>query len=73
MTFKNTKPVKDDAFSVAAHVIASNSDEYIISVFADERPIYADIIVGVQPALDRTRALAAEYNCKYKFANFPNK
>ena len=72
MAFKDTTTKRDGSMCVTAHPIKNDSPEYIISVInADGRPITAEVITGVNDALNRARELAEEHNCKYKFSSFP--
>ena len=72
MTPFNPKETKrDKRFLVKTHLIKKDSDEFITTVFMDEKAIEAELTEGIEKALEVTRQLADPYSCDYEFSTFP--
>ncbi len=70
--FKKTITEKNSEYNVRA-VSINKQNEYIITVYHHDTSIKAEIVEGINNALQATRAIADEYNCSYTFSDFPIK
>jgi len=70
--FKSTTHERSAEYSVRATSI-NKQNEYIITVYHHDTSIKAEIVEGINNALQATRKLADEYNCSYTFSDFPSK
>jgi len=69
--FKSTTRERSVEYSVRAANI-NNQNEYIITVYHHDTSIKAEIVEGINNALQATRRIASEYNCAYTFSEFPS-
>lgn len=69
--FDSKEPKRDKRFLVKTHLIKKSSEEFITTVFMDEKAIEAELTEGIDKALAVTRELAESYSCDYQFSSFP--
>ena len=70
----NTKELRrDPLYTVKTHLISEDSNEFIITVFMNDQSLEAEIVKGVNKALNRTRELAEVHTCDYSFNSFPKR